>query len=180
MSNEFQTAVFAGGCFWCTEAIFRSIEGVKDVIPGYTGGFIKHPAYREVCKGTTGHAEGVKITFDVSKVSYETLLELFFATHNPTTLNKQGNDVGTQYRSEIFYTEDYQKDAAKKFISLLEKEEIFENPIVTKVTSFDIFYEAEDYHQNYYANNKEQPYCQVTISPKLKKINTYYKDKLKH
>lgn len=178
MSNSLNTAIFAGGCFWCTEAVFENIKGVKRVVSGYTGGFIKNPAYREVCNGTTGHAEGIMIKFDESEVDYETLLELFFATHDPTTLNRQGNDVGTQYRSEIFYTTEEQKMLAEKFIDLLEKEKVFDNRIVTKITAFDIFYEAEDYHQDYYKHNKEQPYCQVMISPKLKKINTYYKDKL--
>lgn len=178
MSNQLNTAIFAGGCFWCSEAVFNNVKGVKRVTSGYTGGFIKNPAYREVCNGTTGHAEGIKIEFDPMIVSYETLLELFFATHDPTTLNRQGNDVGTQYRSEIFYTSQYQKEAAENFITLLEKEKVFSDKIVTKVSAFDIFYEAEGYHQDYYANNKDQPYCQVMISPKLKKINTYYKDKL--
>ncbi len=178
MKSNLSIAVFAGGCFWCTEAVFNNVKGVRSVVSGYTGGFIKNPAYREVCNGTTGHAEGIKIEFDETIVSYETLLELFFATHDPTTLNRQGNDVGTQYRSEIFYTNENQKQAAENFIMFLEEEKVFTDKIVTKISAFDIFYEAEDYHQDYYDNNKEQPYCQVMISPKLKKIKTYYSDKL--
>ncbi|MCH7524899.1 MAG: peptide-methionine (S)-S-oxide reductase MsrA [Bacteroidetes bacterium] len=179
MKQQFKTAIFAGGCFWCTEAVFSRIEGVKEVISGYTGGFIKNPAYREVCEGTTEHAEGTKIIYDESKVSYKDLLEIFFATHDPTTLNRQGNDVGTQYRSAIFYTNEQQKTESEAFIALLEKEQAFDNPIVTEINKFDVFYNAEENHQDYYNNNKQQGYCQVIINPKLKKLEKHYKDKLK-
>lgn len=179
MKQLFKTAIFAGGCFWCTEAVFNRIEGVKEVISGYTGGFIKNPAYREVCGGTTGHAEATKIIFNEDKVSYKELLEIFFATHDPTTLNRQDNDVGTQYRSAIFYTNEQQKDEAKSFITLLEDDHVFDNPIVTEINKFDVFYNAEENHQDYYNNNKQQGYCQVIINPKLKKLEKHYKDKLK-
>lgn len=171
--------IFAGGCFWCTEAVFLEIDGVKKVTSGYTGGFIKNPAYREVSNGSTGHAECVLIEFDSKKVELEDLLEIFFATHDPTTLNKQGNDIGTQYRSEIFYFDENQKLKAEKYIQLIEKEKLYSNPIVTKVTPATPFYSAEDYHQNYYNQNKEQGYCQYIIAPKLEKLRKYYRSKLK-
>lgn len=180
MTQLFKTAIFAGGCFWCTEAVFSRIEGVYQVISGYTGGFIKNPAYREVCEGRTGHAEATKIIFDDNKVSYTTLLEIFFATHDSTTLNRQGNDVGTQYRSAIFYTNEQQKIEAEKYIALLEKEKIFESFIVTEINKFEVFYEATSDHQDYYDNNKQQGYCQVIIKPKLKKLEQHYKGKLKN
>jgi peptide-methionine (S)-S-oxide reductase len=179
MSQFFKTAIFAGGCFWCTEAVFNRVEGVIDVISGYTGGFIKNPAYREVCEGRTGHAEATKIIFDDTKVSYSVLLEIFFATHDPTTLNRQGNDVGTQYRSAIFYTRDQQKKDAEVFVKLLEDKQVFDRPIVTEINKFDVFYEATKEHKNYYNNNKQQGYCRVIINPKLKKLEQYYKSKLK-
>jgi peptide-methionine (S)-S-oxide reductase len=169
----------ANGCFWCTEAVFNRIEGVKQVISGYTGGFIKNPAYREVCEGRTGHAEATKIIFDESKVSFSTLLEIFFATHDPTTLNRQGNDVGTQYRSAVFYLDEEQKRSAKDFIVFLNNSNVFENPIVTEINKFEVFYDAEINHQDYYENNKQQGYCQVIINPKLKKLEQDYNDKLK-
>jgi peptide-methionine (S)-S-oxide reductase len=179
MTQQNKSAIFAGGCFWCTEAVFNRIDGVEQVTSGYTGGFIKNPAYREVCNGTTGHAEAVKIIFDENKVSYSDLLEIFFATHNPTTLNRQGNDVGTQYRSAIFYLDENQKTEAESFIELLEKEQVFDNPIITEINEFEAFYEAENNHQDYYDNNKQQMYCQVVINPKLKKLEINYKEKLK-
>lgn len=172
-------AVFAGGCFWCTEAVFKNIKGVHNVISGFTGGEIKNPCYREVCEGRTGHAEAIKITFNQNEITYQELLELFFATHDPTTLNRQGNDVGTHYRSAIFYVDDEQKQQAEEFINLLEKEKIFDNKIVTELAEYNTFYEAEDYHQDFYENNSSQPYCQIIIDPKLKKIKTYYSSKLK-
>ena len=180
MKKNESIAVFAGGCFWCTEAIFNRLKGVKSVVSGYTGGFIKNPAYREVCNGTTGHAEGVKIIYDETIISYTQLLEVFFSTHDPTTLNRQGNDVGTQYRSSIFYTSEAQLMAARAYIETLEKESVFQGAIVTEIVKFDVFYEAEAYHHSYYDNNKEQPYCQLTIGPKIKKLNTYFKENLKH
>lgn len=177
--SKLKTAIFTGGCFWCTEAVFNRIKGVEKVISGYTGGFIKNPAYREVCEGQTGHAEGIKIMFDENIVSYKDLLEIFFATHDPTTLNKQGYDVGTQYRSAIFYIDEIQKDEATSFIYLLEKEQVFESPIVTEINKFEVFYEAESDHQDFYNNYKEQRYCQVIINPKLKKLETHFKHTLK-
>jgi peptide-methionine (S)-S-oxide reductase len=179
MTNKIKTAIFANGCFWCTEAVFGRVEGVEHVVSGYTGGFIKNPAYREVCNGTTGHAEATKITFNARKVSYRSLLEIFFATHNPTTLNRQGNDVGTQYRSAIFYVDENQKTEAEAFILLLKKENFFDNHIVTEINKFEVFYEAEKDHQDYYNNNKQQGYCQFIINPKLKKLEQHYKDRLK-
>lgn len=178
-NNSLETAIFAGGCFWCTEAVFQRLKGVDDVVPGYTGGTIKNPAYREICTGRTGHAEAIKITFDPSQVSYVELLEVFFATHDPTTLNRQGNDVGTQYRSEIFYTNDTQKYLAEEFIALLEKENIFSSPIVTAISEEKPFYLAEVEHHNYYNDHGQQPYCQVIIDPKIKKLNAHYANKLK-
>ncbi|UOB17387.1 peptide-methionine (S)-S-oxide reductase MsrA [Abyssalbus ytuae] len=177
--RELETAIFAGGCFWCTEAVFSRIEGVENVVSGYTGGNIKNPAYREICTGRTGHAEAVQITFDPAKVSFRGLLEVFFATHNPTTLNQQGNDIGSQYRSAVFYTSKEQQEQAISFIEMLEEEKVFENKIVTEVTEANTFYLAEDYHQDYYKFNKDQPYCEVIISPKLEKLEKYYKNKLK-
>ncbi|WP_229665882.1 peptide-methionine (S)-S-oxide reductase MsrA [Flavobacterium suaedae] len=173
------TAIFAGGCFWCTEAFFTDLKGVEKVVSGYIGGTVKNPSYREVCNGTTGHAEAIKITYNPKEVAYDDLLEIFFATHDPTTLNRQGADVGTQYRSEIFYTNDEQKKAAENFIQLLESQNIFGKPIVTKVSEASTFYPAEDYHQDYYAQNSNQPYCQAVISPKLEKLKKNYKSKLK-
>lgn len=179
MKENFEQVVLAAGCFWCTEAVFQRLEGVSEVIPGYTGGTIKNPAYREICTGRTGHAEGVRVQYDPSVISISALLEIFFATHDPTTLNRQANDVGTQYRSAIFYTSDVQKEAAHRMISLLEKEKVFENPIVTEVTPLDVFYTAEVDHHDYYNNNRSQPYCQFLIDPKVEKLHKYYPEKLK-
>lgn len=173
-----ETAIFAGGCFWCTEAVFQRLKGVKEVIPGYTGGTIKNPAYREICTGRTGHAEGIQIHYDSSEISYTELLEVFFATHDPTTLNRQGNDVGTQYRSEIFYTTAAQKRLALDFIAFLEQGRVFKSKIVTAVTEAKPFYKAEEEHQNYYNENPSQPYCQFMINPKIQKLNKHFKDKL--
>lgn len=174
-----ETAYLAGGCFWCTEAVFEQIEGVNSVISGYTGGQIKNPAYREICTGRTGHAEAVKITFDPDIVSFRGLLEVFFATHDPTTLNRQGNDMGTQYRSGIFYTTAEQQEQAQAFIELLTEEKVFDDPIVTEIAEAGAFYPAEEYHQDYYALHREQPYCRVIIDPKIKKLKQYYSHKLK-
>ncbi|RAJ12017.1 peptide-methionine (S)-S-oxide reductase MsrA [Olleya aquimaris] len=178
-NKNLQIATFAGGCFWCTEAVFLRIKGVEKVISGYTGGQIKNPAYREICTGRTGHAEGIQIFYDEDIVSYTELLEIFFATHDPTTLNKQGHDVGTQYRSAIFYNSETQKEQAEAFIKLLEQEKVFDNPIVTEVTELGAFYIAEDNHQTYYDRNREASYCQFVIDPKINKIKKYYKNKLK-
>lgn len=179
MKKDLRQIVLAGGCFWCTEAVFIRLEGVEMVESGYTGGTIKNPAYREVCSGRTGHAEAVRVTFDPAILDLDTIFEVFFATHDPTTLNRQGNDVGTQYRSAIFYTSEEQRDKAVDFIKLLEQNNIFNKRIVTEIAPLDVFYKAEVDHQEYYAQNTEQPYCQYIIAPKIEKINTYYKDKLK-
>lgn len=174
-----EIATFAGGCFWCTEALFLEVKGVEKVVSGYIGGTVKNPSYREISTGTTGHAEAIQITFNPKEVAFEDLLEMFFGTHDPTTLNRQGADVGTQYRSEVFYHSQEQKDKVEKYIELLEKEKLYSNPIVTKVSSATIFYPAEDYHQNYYNQNSGQGYCQMVIAPKLEKLRKYYKSKLK-
>ena len=172
-------ATFGGGCFWCTEAIFEQLEGVLKVESGYSGGHIKNPAYREVTSGRTGHAEVIHISYNPSVINYEELLDIFFNTHNPTTLNQQGADRGTQYRSAVFYHDEAQQLAANKMIEALDTANVFENKIVTEVTEFDAFYVAEEYHQDYYVNNKTQGYCQVVINPKLTKFQKQYKDKLK-
>lgn len=179
VENNMEIATFAGGCFWCTEAIFTELKGVEKVISGYTGGTVKNPSYREICNGTTGHAEAIQITFNPSIIAYEDLLEVFFGTHDPTTLNRQGADVGTQYRSEIFYHSQDQKEKTEAYIQFIEKEKLYDKPIVTKVSSAVVFYKAEDYHQDYYASNSEQGYCQMVIAPKLEKLRKYYKSKLK-
>lgn len=176
--SDLSTAIFAGGCFWCTEAIFQRVKGVSEVVSGYTGGTIKNPAYREITTGRTGHAEAIKIIFDSNEISFNELLELFFATHDPTTLNRQGNDVGTQYRSEIFYTTLEQKAEAEAFIELLEQENVFGSPVVTAVSEEKPFYMAEAAHQDFYNQNRYQPYCQVIIDPKIKKLNKHFSKKL--
>lgn len=171
-------ATLGGGCFWCVEAIFQELEGVEKVESGYSGGTVKNPAYREVCNGTTGHAEVVQVYFDPSKISFEEILEVFFTTHDPTTLNRQGADVGTQYRSVIFYRDKEQKAIAEKV-----KEEIaptiWDDAIVTEISPFKSFYKAEDYHQNYYKDNSNQPYCQIVINPKLAKFRQKFSAKMK-
>ena len=172
-------AVFAGGCFWCTEAVFNRLKGVYQVKSGYTGGFIKNPAYREVCQGRTGHAEGIRLDYDESLISYTELLEVFFATHDPTTLNRQANDVGTQYRSAIFYTDDEQYKTANLFIKTLNDSNVFDAPIVTELTALEVFYDAEDDHDNYYDLNREQPYCTYLIDPKIKKLTSHFNSILK-
>lgn len=178
-SEKLNFATFGGGCFWCTEAIFEQLEGVLKVESGYSGGHIKNPAYREVTSGRTGHAEVIHISYNPSVINYEELLDVFFNTHNPTTLNQQGADRGTQYRSAIFYHDTTQELTANKMIKALNAASVFENKIVTEVTAFNAFYVAEDYHQDYYVNNKTQGYCQVVINPKLTKFQKEYKDKLK-
>lgn len=172
-------ATFAGGCFWCTETLFARLYGVDEVVPGYTGGDIKNPAYKEVCTGRTGHAECVQITFDETLITYKTLLEVFFDTHDPTTLNRQGNDVGTQYRSGIFYHSNEQKEIAETFIYDMERQQRFSNPIVTEITAFDTFYTAEIEHKDYYNLNKNQPYCAAVISPKVNKLLKIHSSKIK-
>ena len=177
--KNLKEATFGNGCFWCTEAIFQRLEGVEVVRSGFSGGHIKNPAYREVVSGRTGHAEVIELTYDADKISFVELLEVFFATHDPTTLNRQGYDVGTQYRSAVFYHDEQQKLEAEAMIQALTQAEVFDDPIVTEVTEFDAFYEADDYHQNYYNDNKNQPYCVAVINPKLDKFLKNYKDKLK-
>ena len=179
MAEKLEKATLGGGCFWCTEAVYLELKGVVDVKPGYSGGHVKNPGYKEVCTGRTGHAEVVQITFDPEKVSYSQILEVFFMTHDPTTLNRQGNDVGTQYRSVIFYHNEEQKETAEKVIAAFEKEKVYDKPIVTQVEPFDTFYVAEDYHLNYYNRNKSQGYCQYIITPKLEKFRKVFKDQLK-
>ncbi|GAA4277448.1 peptide-methionine (S)-S-oxide reductase MsrA [Aquimarina mytili] len=174
-----EEAILAGGCFWCTEAVFQRLEGVSQVISGYTGGTIKNPAYREITTGRTGHAEAIKIKYNPGLISFKELLEIFFATHDPTTLNQQGADRGTQYRSAIFYANEEQKTVAEALIEELEKQDIFDSPIVTEITELGPFYNAEDYHQNYYNQNSSQGYCQFVINPKLNKLYTTFKAKLK-
>lgn len=165
-----EKATFAGGCFWCTEALFKRIKGVEKVFPGYAGGFIKNPSYEDVCSGNTGHAECIQIEFDPKIVSFRKLLEIFFYTHDPTTLNQQGNDIGSQYRSVVFYHTEEQKKDAEDFIKKLDNSKKYRNKIVTEVESFKNFYIAEDYHKNYYEKNKDAPYCDITITPKIIKL----------
>lgn len=175
-----ETAIFAGGCFWCTEAFFADLKGVEKVVSGYIGGATVNPSYKDVSSGQTGHAEAIQITYNPAEVAYEDLLEIFFVTHDPTTLNRQGADVGTQYRSEIFYTTPAQKASAENFIKLLTDQNIFEGKkIVTAISSATKFYPAEDYHQDYYAQNGNQPYCRAVIAPKMEKLQKNYKSKLK-
>ncbi|UCE95000.1 MAG: peptide-methionine (S)-S-oxide reductase MsrA [Flavobacteriaceae bacterium] len=179
MNEKLATATFGNGCFWCTEAIFQQLKGVHSVLPGYTGGTVKNPSYREVCNGTTGHAEAIEIKYDSNVISYRELLDIFFYTHDPTTLNRQGADVGTQYRSAIFYHDEQQKEDAETIIAQLTSEGVYDNPIVTEVTEAQVFYEAEDYHKNYYNNNKNQGYCRAVINPKLDKFMKKYGAKTK-
>ena len=177
--SNFKKATFAGGCFWCTEAVFQRVEGVENVTSGFIGGTIKNPAYREVVTGRTGHAEAIEILFDPEKVSYEELLYIFFTTHDPTTLNRQGNDVGTQYRSAVFYHNEEQKNQAREVIDVLENEQIYSDSIVTEVTEAGPFYKAESEHDDYYNQHRSQPYCQVIIDPKIKKLQKAFAEKLK-
>lgn len=176
---NYKVAVFGGGCFWCTEALFSQLKGVVKVVSGFSGGAVPNPSYREVCTGTTGHAECTQITYDPSVISYPELLEVFWTTHDPTTLNRQGADVGTQYRSVIFYTDEDQRKQAIEYKERLEKEKIWSKPIVTEITKFDKFYSAEAYHQEYYENNPNQAYCKIVITPKIEKFRKVFADKLK-
>ncbi|MDN3584117.1 peptide-methionine (S)-S-oxide reductase MsrA [Mucilaginibacter flavus] len=173
------TATFATGCFWCTEAKFQQIEGVKKVVSGFAGGHVANPSYKLVCTGTTGHAETCNIIYDPTKVSYDELLAAFFVAHDPTQLNRQGNDVGTQYRSAIFYHNAAQKQKADYYIKKLNAEKVYPNPIVTQVNPYTVFYKAEDYHQNYFNQNGDQPYCKYVIQPELEKFKAVFKGKLK-
>ncbi len=176
---KLDTATFGSGCFWCTEAIFERVNGVVSVVSGYSGGTVANPTYEQVCTGKTGHAECTQITFDPKVVSYDELLEIFWKTHDPTTLNRQGNDVGTQYRSVIFYHNEEQKEKAEYYKKKLTDKKIWDRPIVTEITKFEKFYPAEDYHQEYYDKNPNQGYCAFVITPKLEKFEKIFKDKLK-
>ena len=176
---KYDTATFGGGCFWCTEAIFEQIKGVEKVISGYAGGTTKNPTYGQVCSGETGHAEVTQILFDPEIVSYKELLLIFFSSHDPTTLNRQGADFGTQYRSVIFYHNALQKNTAENIIKILTEQKVYEDPIVTQIVPYTTFYPAENYHQQYYDNNSSQPYCTVVINPKLTKIRKNFSEYLK-
>lgn len=178
MANE-QTAYFGGGCFWCIEAVFNRLRGVKQAVSGYMGGHVDKPTYRQVCNGDTGHVEVVKVTFDPSEITFRDLLEVFFSMHDPTTLNRQGNDVGDQYRSVIFYTSDAQEREAEETIAPLNESKAFPEPIVTAVEPATTFFEAEGYHQEYFDNNRTQPYCQFVIAPKLKKFEKQFGEKMR-
>jgi methionine-S-sulfoxide reductase len=180
MNSNYEIATLGGGCYWCMEAVFQRLDGVENVESGFSGGHVKNPTYQEVCTGTTGHAEVIQITFDPSKTSFEEILKIFFTMHDPTTLNRQGNDVGTQYRSAVFYHNEAQKKAAEEIIAALNREHAYDSPVVTEVTPFKAFYKAEDDHQNYYNNNKSQPYCAYVIQPKIEKFEKVFKDRLKH
>jgi len=171
-------AIFAGGCFWCTEAIFVNIEGVHKVTSGYIGGATEHPSYQQICEGNTGHVEAVEIIFDENKISYKSLLKIFFNTHDPTQFDGQGNDIGSQYLSRIYFVSEEQKDIAKKYIESIVNN--YDAPIITKLYQENNFYVAEDYHQNYYRENSGQPYCQIVIKPKLNKFNNEFKKFLKN
>ena len=176
---DLETAVFGSGCFWCSEAVFSELQGVLKVVPGYAGGNVPNPTYEQVCSDTTGHAEVAQITFDPSIISYRELLEVLFSTHDPTTLNRQGGDEGTQYRSAIFYVNEAQKAEAESTIGELSKERVFQSPIVTEVVPLSTFYPAEDYHREYYKRNASKPYCQFVIAPKLAKFRAHWKAKLR-
>lgn len=178
-ASNLETITLGGGCYWCVEAVYENLDGVKSVVSGFSGGKIANPSYEEVCTGTTGHAEVVQITYDKTVTDINEIFKVFFTVHDPTTLNRQGADVGTQYRSVIFYKNEEQKKAAQSIIAELNKAKVYNSPIVTKVEPFKAFYKAEDDHQNYYANNKNQPYCKMVIQPKLEKFEKVFKDKLK-
>ncbi len=179
-SNQgMDTATFGAGCFWCVEAVFQRLDGVISVKSGYAGGTVKNPSYKEVCAGTTGHAEVCQIIFDKSKITYDLLLEVFWKTHDPTTLNYQGNDHGTQYRSVIFYHNEGQKQLAEKYKKQINDEKAYPNPIVTEIKPYNNYYEAENYHQNYYNQNGNEGYCQYVIQPKVEKFEKIFKDKMK-
>jgi peptide-methionine (S)-S-oxide reductase len=179
-SGKTEIATFGAGCFWCVEAVFQNLEGVEKVVSGYSGGSVPNPTYRAVCTGTTGHAEVCQITYDPQKITFEELLEVFWKTHDPTTLNRQGADEGTQYRSVVFYHNAEQKQLAEYWKEKLNAEHVFPNPIVTEISAFSTFYPAENYHQDYFNQNGYEPYCQIVIKPKLDKFKKAFKDKLKH
>lgn len=178
-SGKLETATFGSGCFWCTEAVFQRLEGVEKVVSGYTGGHVENPTYEQVCTGLTGHAEVIQIQYDPEKISYTELLEVFWKTHDPTTPNRQGPDVGPQYRSAVFYHNDQQREQAEKYKQKLDAAQIFNGPIVTEITAIEKFYAAEEYHQNYFNENRRQSYCRFLITPKIKKFEAVFRDKLK-
>jgi peptide-methionine (S)-S-oxide reductase len=179
MDENAEVAYLAGGCFWCLEAVYDDLEGVKDVVSGYTGGHVPNPTYKQVLTGTTGHAEAVKVVFDPEQISYEEILQVFFSIHDPTSLNRQGADIGTQYRSAIFYLSPEQKKTAEQEIRRVEDEKVWDEPIVTELAPFDTFFAAEDYHQEYFRHNPEQSYCQIVVRPKLSKFRREYGNRLK-
>ena len=179
MSASRETATLAGGCFWCLEAVFQPLKGVERVVSGYTGGVVGRPTYEDVCTGTTGHAEAVQVTFDPSVLSYRDLLELFFAFHDPTTRNRQGGDVGTQYRSSVFYHDAEQERIARDLIAEFERERVFPDPIVTELVPLREWYPAEEYHQGYYARNPDRMYCQAVIAPKVAQLRRKYAERVK-
>jgi len=174
-----EIATLGGGCFWCTEAIFAALKGVDSVVSGYAGGVVPNPTYEAICTGITGHAEVIQVAFDPKKISYKELLKVFFTTHDPTTLNCQGADVGTQYRSVVYYHDEAQREMAEEVIREFGAKEVWADPIVTEVAPLDVFYPAEAYHNNYYAQNSQQPYCQIVITPKIAKLRKEFKSKLK-
>lgn len=176
---ELETATLAGGCFWCTESVFDELRGVESVVSGYSGGHTESPTYKEVCSGTTGHAEVIDVTFDPSEIDFADILRVFFTVHDPTTLNRQGGDIGTQYRSAIFYHSEAQRQAAEAVIREIDEATIYPNPIVTEVVPFEKFWPAEDYHQEYFANNPNQPYCAAVIAPKVAKFRKMHAERLK-
>ena len=178
--QNMDTITFGAGCFWCVEAIFSDLNGVDKVISGYAGGTVKNPSYKEVCTGSTGHAEVCQVIYNPEIITYKELLEVFWQVHDPTTLNRQGGDVGTQYRSAIFYHTNEQKEIAEEYKKVLNNEKVFPNPIVTEITAFTNFFPAEDYHQDYFELNGENPYCQAVVRPKLEKFRKVFKDKLKN
>jgi peptide-methionine (S)-S-oxide reductase len=178
-NDTLQVATFGNGCFWCTEAVFQQLKGVIKVESGYMGGKVKNPSYKEVCSGLTGHAEVIQIQYNPQEISFVELLEVFWATHDPTTLNRQGNDVGTQYRSVVFYHNEEQKTLAEQYKIKLDKSGAYKDPIVTEITAFSLFYKAENYHQDYYNQHGEEPYCRYVIQPKMDKFQKVFKDKIK-
>jgi peptide-methionine (S)-S-oxide reductase len=178
-NTNYETATFANGCFWCTEAVFKRLKGIKSVLPGYSGGQVNNPSYEQVCSERTGHAESIQIEFDPKAISFEKILDIFWLTHDPTTLNRQGNDVGTQYRSAIFYHDLKQKEIAEKSKRTLENQGIYKDPIVTEITPFSGFFVAEDYHKNYYDEHREAPYCSYVIDPKVHKLLVNYENDVK-
>jgi peptide-methionine (S)-S-oxide reductase len=179
MTKQLETATLGGGCFWCVEAIYQDLDGVEKVASGYAGGSVENPTYQQVCNGTTGHAEVIQVTFDPAVISFEDILTVFFRTHDPTTLNRQGADVGTQYRSAVFYHDEEQQHVAEGVLAETDASDLWPSPIVTEVSPFTEFYVAEDYHQNYYKSNRNQPYCRAVIDPKVRKFRKSFKDRLK-